>query len=130
MLRLSVRLASFGVVLLVWATLVSAMAAANTVPTSKAYDKTRAITPNDLKPVECASLNLTALIVGNGNVTGTAANELIIHGAAGKPISGGGGNDCILGGDGDDSIDGGTGTDVCIGGPGADTFTNCETSYQ
>ena len=62
MVRLSVRLASFGVVLLMWATLVSAMAAANTVPTSKAYDKTRAITPNDLKPVECASLNLTALM--------------------------------------------------------------------
>jgi Ca2+-binding RTX toxin-like protein len=83
-------------------------------------------TANDLKPPECAGVNVTAVVVGND---GTGANELVLGDATGALVRGRGGNDCVLGGGGNDDVRGNAGTDVCIGGPGTDTFNTCETQF-
>ena len=101
--------------------------AANGVPSTKADNQTQTIDANALKPAACAALNLTAVLVGAGNLTGTNANELIIGDGTGNKLNGGGGNDCIIGGAGKDQFNGGPGTDVCIGNGGGDTFSACET---
>jgi Ca2+-binding RTX toxin-like protein len=143
------KLAMFTMFALIWGTMASAMAAANTVPASKASDTTRPITANDLKPAECAGITLTAKLAGSGTFAGTAAAELIVGGPSADTISGNGGADCILGGggndtlngngggdillggDGNDTLNGGAGTDVCYGNAGTDTFNaNCETQIQ
>ena len=105
--------------------------AANGVPTTKAGDDSRSITPNDLKPIECAAISLTATLSGSGNIDGANTDELITGSATGDTFKGGQGDDCILGGDGNDSLNGGPGTDVCIGGAGTDSFhPSCETAIQ
>jgi len=123
------RIARFGLFGCVLALVtVSALAATNSVPATKAGQRTSAIGVNNLKPPQCAALNLTAIRVGND---GTAANELVLGSAAGQTIRGRGGSDCILGGGGNDTVRGDQQTDVCLGGPGNDTFHNsCETQYQ
>ncbi len=129
-MRLVRKLAVLGFAILICASMLAAMAASNTVPTSKLDDIVRSITPNDLKPPECAGISLTAKISSNGNITGTGAAELIVGGPAAQTINGQGGDDCILGGGGNDTINGGSGADVCLGGPGTDTFSSCATQYQ
>lgn len=57
-----------------------------------------AITADTLKPSQCDGITLTNLVTSNGNVNGTAANDLILGGPATQTIRGLGGNDCILGG--------------------------------
>jgi len=107
--------------------MMSAMAAANTVPPSGLADIRRSITPDDLKPPQCAAIHVTNLIVGTGVFTGTAGNDLILGGPGADTIYGGSGDDCILGGGGDDQLYGGAGTDVCIGGGGSDILDpSCE----
>ncbi|MBU4457044.1 MAG: hypothetical protein KKA65_06095 [Nanoarchaeota archaeon] len=128
--RILHRLALFGLIALILASVITAVAAANTVPPSRLTNQSRPITANDLKPPQCAALNLTAIVVGNGVFSGTNANELILGGPNADTIDGRAGKDCILGGGGDDYIDGGAHTDVCIGGPGNDTFFRCETEIQ
>jgi Ca2+-binding RTX toxin-like protein len=126
----------------------SAVAAANSVPVTRITDIRRTITPNDLKPPECASITITRLVDKDGNVKGSTGNDLILGGPGTDTISGGNGADCILGGGGNDgingnqgndvilggpgndSINGGNGTDICYGNDGTDTFSNCETVYQ
>jgi hypothetical protein len=90
------RLAALAVFALIWGTMASAMAAANTVPASKASDTTRPITANDLKPTACAGLTLSARVTGSGTFGGGAASELIVGGPGTDVISGNGGADCIL----------------------------------
>lgn len=106
---------------------VMSLTSANTVPVSKASDSSRAATANDLKPVECAGVTLSAIVSGSGSISGTNAAELITASSGADSIQAKVGNDCLLGGGGDDSLDGGPGNDVCIGGAGANTFTSCET---
>lgn len=78
--------------------------------------------------------------LGNDNVTGTSANDVIdlgagrdigrgglgndrILGVAGNDtLIGGAGNDTLIGGGGNDSLDGGAGRDQLVGGAGADVF--------
>jgi Ca2+-binding RTX toxin-like protein len=126
----------------------SALAASNTVPESGADEDVFAITPNDLKPSDCAALNLTSLVSGAGSITGTNANDLIVASAGDDDIRGRSGADCILagagmdtirgqaGGDiilagaGDDDLRGGPGNDVCNGGAGTDTSQGCETEIS
>lgn len=134
---------------LIIATLSSAIAASNTVDDSGAGYATRLITVNDLKPPECAALDLTTLIVGSGNMTGTNDNDLMLGSSGADDMDGGRGDDCVvggagndilkgsnnkdvlLGGDGDDVLRGGNQTDVCYGGPGTDTTDGtCETMYS
>jgi Ca2+-binding RTX toxin-like protein len=82
---------------------------------------------DDQAPASCAS-GLTNVVNG---ATGTAANDLVLHGAGGTTVRGQGGNDCVMGGGGNDSLQGNAGTDVCIGGPGTDSFAaSCETQIQ
>ncbi len=129
-IRLLLRVAGFGLVLLAFISVVSAVAATNNVPSSRLSDVHLLVGANDLKPAACASLDLTNVVSGAGTITGTSGNDLILGSSGADTIDGGGGDDCILGGAGDDTIDGNTGTDICIGGAGTDTFNNCETTVQ
>jgi len=98
------------------------LAATNVVGSTSADDVAIAITPNDLKPPECAALVLTTLVAGSGTFTGHGGNTLILGSSGVDTIKGQGGNDCIIGGGGDDNLQGQAGIDVLIGGPGADTL--------
>lgn len=137
--RLLSRLAFFALVVLVLTSVLTAAAAANTVPPSyRTNQDLGARTANQLKPPEC-TMALTNIVwcTGTALCSGTAANDLIL-GTAGSDtgingrIVGGNGDDCLLGGAGDDDLRGqGGSNDVCIGGPGNDTFNaNCETQIQ
>lgn len=116
------RLALPILLLLLLVNIINALATANLVTNSAADDTVTAITANDLKPPECASLALTGVIVGSGTINGSGSNSLILGSAGVDVIRGRGGNDCVLGGGGNDNLLGGSGPDVLIGGPGADTL--------
>jgi len=106
-----------------------AFTAANVVAGSRAGVAGFSVTANDLKPPECAALNLS-VVRGPGGGGGNA-NALILGTAAGESINGNGGNDCILGGGGNDNLRGNGGNDVCVGGPGTDSFhRSCEVRIQ
>lgn len=124
------RIGLIGLALLVGGNLIAALTATNFIPTSRASVSDRPIGPNDLKPAECAALDLTETVSGSVLVTGTAVNDLILGSGVIDTMDGLEGDDCILGGDGDDVITGGPGNDVCIGGPGTDAFAGCETEIQ
>lgn len=130
--RIPLRYAILGIILLILASVVMAVAASNTVPGSRLASRSVAIDTNALKPAESAALNLTITVIcpASGTCTGTNKSELILGTANADIITGKGGKDCILGGGGDDDITGGAGGDVCIGGPGTDTFHTCETIIQ
>ena len=108
----------------------AAFAASNTVSAGRIGRTTKTITAEALKPSDCSTITVNAIVVGSGTVTGTAADELILGGAAADAITGGAGDDCIVGGGGIDTIAGGLGTDVCVGGAGIDVFLTCETQIQ
>jgi len=101
---------------------VAGSAANSTVAGSRASLSQFAVTPNDLKPAQCAGIMVTNLIVGSGTVNGSNANDLILGGPTADSIAGGGGSDCIVGGGGNDNLRGDGGDDVILGGPGADTI--------
>lgn len=107
-----------------------AVASLNTVPSTKLVKIVIPITPNTLKPTECASITLTSLSTGTGSFSGTTGADLMLGGPNADTPSGGNGDDCLVGGGGNDSLKGGNGADVCVGGPGTDTFNSCETQVQ
>jgi len=119
-----------GLVLLVGVGLLAglvALTASNSVPLTRVSATSRAIDANALRPSECASLNLTAIALGNGGPAG----ELILGTAAADGLNGGDGNDCIVGGGGNDTLRGDGGTDICIGGDGNDGLhPSCETKIE
>jgi Ca2+-binding RTX toxin-like protein len=153
MARALLRLALPIVLALMLVSMFDVLAAANVVGSTGVDDLTTLITPDDLKPPQCAALALTSLAVGSGNFSGHGGNTLILGSAGADTIKGQGGNDCIIGGGGNDDLQGQSGSDVLIGGPGADTlnggngidvcygydettggggldtFTNCETQF-
>ncbi len=104
----------------------AAQTAGNTVAGSYASDTTSPIDANALKPAECASLNLSAVLTGSGDFEGGAANELLLGGSAAQKIRGRDGDDCLVGGAGPDEFRADAGTDVCIG-TAASLFQDCET---
>lgn len=127
----------------------SGFAAANTVAGSGAGEDSFVISVNDLKPAECASINLVNIVIGSGTFQGTNRNDLILGSGGSDQIRGMQGNDCVLGGGGNDTLDGrqgndvllggpgnddlrgGGGTDICYGGPDTDTADGtCETIYE
>lgn len=112
--------------LLIWISAVTAIAATNTVPSTRADESSAGIGINSLKPAACAGLYISGTVSGSGIITGTAGNDLILGSSGADTIDGLGGNDCIVGGGGDDLITGGEGTDICLGGSGSNTFTDCE----
>jgi Ca2+-binding RTX toxin-like protein len=111
--------------------LVSALAATNSVPASRAERDVTAITVDQKKPQpSCNGITVTAIVTGGAS--GGGADELVLGTAAADAnLRGMNGNDCIVGGGGNDALRGDNGTDVCIGGPGTDTFhATCETQIQ
>lgn len=102
----------------------------STIAASRAGSSSAVVTASQLAPFECASLALTGVVVGSGNVNGVGSGDLILGSPAADRIRGRGGNDCIVGGAGDDDINGNGGTDVCMGGPGVDSFKSCSLVYQ
>jgi len=58
----------------------------------------------------------------DGDLTGTAGDDVIVNGNAGSTLYGLGGNDILSGLDGDDILIGGAGSDTLTGGDGTDTF--------
>jgi hypothetical protein len=135
------RLAFISLLVLIMLSLMTALAASNTVPASRLDDSRTSTDVNDLKPAQCAGLNLTNIVTGSGTFGGTTQNDLILGSSGADTIMGNAAlwdtsNDCIVGGGGNDNIWGdgwllgGTGNDVCIGGPGTDTFHNCEVQIQ
>jgi Ca2+-binding RTX toxin-like protein len=101
----------------------TAFTAANVVAGSRAGMDSETVTANQLKPSECATLDLAVVrgpAPGGGN-----ANALIVGTSASESINGNGGNDCILGGGGNDTLRGNGGSDVCGGGTGTDAFHRC-----
>ena len=125
-----VRFISFGTLSLILFSVVTAVAATNTVPATSLDDKTSPISRNSVKPLACNGISVASLITGAGVITGTAGNDLILTSSGMDIIDGSGGNDCIVGGGGDDWITGGDGDDICLGGPGTDIFTTCEGENQ
>ena len=63
----------------------------------------------------------TCDVTGNGEITGTAGDDVICGGPNNDTIDGLGGNDVILGGAGNDTLVGASGRDTLNGGPGTDT---------
>lgn len=129
-LRTTFRLLIVCAGILIIITSMTAIAATNTVPTTRVEDRSNSFNINYLKPSACAGITVTNLITGSGTITGTSGNDLILGGSGADIIDGSGGDDCILGGGGNDQITGGNGSDICIGGAGTDTFTTCESEIQ
>jgi Ca2+-binding RTX toxin-like protein len=130
--RLNFRVSLWVFIIVIFISTLTAIAAGNTIPTSRLDVNTAAMNANAIKPASCSALNLTAIVIcpGGGTCNGTGAKELILGTSIAETIRGRGGTDCIVGGGGNDNIIGNNGGDVCIGGPGTDTFTTCETQIQ
>lgn len=104
-------------------TSITAIAAQNTVPTTRIGSATVPLNINTLVTAQCGGITLTNLVTGAGTITGTAANDLILASLGDDTINGGAGSDCIIAGAGNDTVDGGGAeTDICLGG---ETVTNC-----
>jgi Ca2+-binding RTX toxin-like protein len=98
---------------------VIALAATNVVPTTAAADGTFLITANDLKPPECAGVNLTSV---RSMAAGGGTNALVLGSPGNDTWVAGGGATCALGGGGNDTLRGGGGQDVLLGGGGDDNL--------
>lgn|SRR5574341_1578385 len=129
-MRSPLRFLIFGLVALIIITSMTAVAATNTVPSTRVTDQPLSFNINQLKPSACSAITLTNLVTGSGTLNGTGGNDLILASSSADTIDGLGGDDCILGGSGDDSLTGNDGNDVCLGGLGNDIFTNCEFEAQ
>jgi Ca2+-binding RTX toxin-like protein len=129
-MRSFLRILGLGLFALLVATAITAIAATNTVPSTRLANESITFNINYLKPSACAGITVTTLVTGSATINGTTGNDLILGSSSGDTIGDLDGDDCILGGDGDDVITGGPGSDVCIGGSGNDTFVACETEIQ
>ena len=115
------RLATYGLFTLILIGAMTAVAAANTVPSTRMTSQGRSIHINNFKPAACTGISLTSLVTGSGVITGTEGNDLILASSGADVIDGLGGDDCIVGGGG---------TDICTGGLGTDVFVSCEVENQ
>jgi RTX calcium-binding nonapeptide repeat (4 copies) len=105
-----------------------AMTATIVIPPSHAGQMSRQITANELKPPECAALDLQQIRIAG--TSPSAGHGALLLGTSGDDrLIGGGSDDCVVGGAGDDDINPGGGIDICLGGAGVDTFRNCETQH-
>lgn len=107
-------LLTVGLVALILFSTLTAVSAANTIPSTRLDAAASSVSVNDLKPSTCAGLFLTNLITGTGTLTGTEGNDLLLASSSADVIDGLGGDDCIVGGGGSDTCNGGDGTDVFV----------------
>ena len=118
-----------GLLVLSIAGIISALAAANSVPVSGKLDTTITLTVKHLQPQDCNSLSLTTYVLAPGGTFNNNGASTLVLGVAGYDnIRAGGGNDCLVGGAGGDALRGGTGNDICLG-SATTTFTSCAASY-
>jgi Ca2+-binding RTX toxin-like protein len=118
-----------GLLVLSIAGIISALAAANTVPASGKLDTTITLTVKHLQPQDCNGLSLTTYVLApGGNFNNNGASALVLGVAGYDNIRGGGGNDCIVGGAGGDTLRGGSGSDICFGNA-TTTFNSCAAWY-
>lgn len=117
-----VQLAAGSLLTLIGASLVSASAAANTVPPTNADVVDQNLLLSWLLPPECAGMGITRVQIGGGGSGG--GNALILGTAGNDSLTGGGGADCIVAGAGSDTLNGQGGSDVLISGPGFIDFLN------
>jgi len=68
------------------------------------------------------SVSASDIITAGNAANGTAADDVLIAGAAAAQLSGGDGNDLLIGSGGADTLDGGAGFDVMYGGSGDDVY--------
>ena len=134
MIRFFLRLTVISLVVLIFANIVSAIAATNTVPPTKAKATTlqSPITANNLKPTYC-TMNLTQVVFVTTNYTDSIGSSLILGNANNNTITNRTQNpDCILAGGGNDSMtgNGANAGDVCDGGPGTDAAFKCTTTLN
>jgi Ca2+-binding RTX toxin-like protein len=106
----------------------SALAAKNTVSSSRVGMVTRARLIAELRPPGCAGMTLVNIVycTGTNKCNGTNQGDLILGDSANNNIDGKNGADCIIAGGGDDTVDGSNGADICIEGPGNDSYTSCK----
>lgn len=116
------RLAWVLLLLLGIVSVLHAVAAANSVPTTRIDEDSFPITANALKPGRCSAISLTTLITGSGTFDGSGGNDLILGSAGADTIRGRAGDDCILAGDGNDAVQGNQGADILLGGDGNDAL--------
>ncbi len=115
------RFMTFCLITMILLSVVTAIAATNTVPSTRLTAYGNSIGINDIKPSACATIFLTNRVSGAGIITGTEGSDLILGSSGTDTIDGLGGDDCILGGGG---------TDICTGGSGTDMFIFCESETQ
>ena len=126
MLRLLLRKSILGLVGLLLLSIFTAQASSVRVPQSSLGRSSRAITANDLKPSQCAGLNLAA-VSGNG-INGTAT--LILGTSALDTLTGASASDCIVGGGGFDFLNGNSGAQtILIAGTGGGWLQNAAICY-
>jgi Ca2+-binding RTX toxin-like protein len=108
--------ALIGLIALLAASAVAAFTAGNAVPSGgQVGGRAGSITVNDVKPSECAGINLTHIVVGSGVTTGTAANDLILGSPGADSVTDLAGSNCFVGGAGADAFTGALGaTNDCI----------------
>jgi len=99
--RLLSRLAVIALLVLLLVSVLTAAAAANTVPSTRLTDQTSAINANALKPAGCAAFDLTAIYIcpyaTNKKCVATTASELVLARPETNQIDGGGGVNCCVG---------------------------------
>lgn len=118
-----------GVLVLSIVGIISALAAANTIPTSGTLDTTVTLTVPHLQPQDCNGLTLTTYVLApGGSFTNNGASALVLGLPGFDNIRAGGGSDCVVGGAGADSLRGGAGGDICLGNTST-SFNSCAASY-
>ena len=122
------RLSFGGLLVLVVVSVISAAAAANTVPPSHLGRSEHPSSVMDFAPPECSYMTLTGIQVGPGGSGG--GGKLVLGTSASETLSGGGQDDCIVGGDGSDTLRGQGGNDVLIGGVGLLVILNGGGGYD
>lgn len=109
-------------------TCVPVLTANNVVSAGHLSAVSRTVAPNDMKPVQCVGITLTAKQAGSGVMSVATSDPTLVLGSADSDIiTGNSGDDCIVGGGGSDTLDGGAGYDICISSSG--TSITCEESY-
>ncbi len=97
-------------------TLTLSSTASTTVPVSRAGQSSHPLQVAQVTPLGCASLALTQVLTGSGNMYNNSSHVLVLGSAGTDRITSDGKFNCIVGGDGKDRVSA-ENSDVCIVGP-------------